>query len=152
MNNYRKAMSYAYKLDSTNYKDLVHSAYLSHYDRNNGENLFERHELYVLRAIKLQRHWQHQSRQFEIRGEKFIRNHTYYETDNPDNNTPDLILEKEEAYKNLLQQIDVFETREQLLQVITYKVAGYKQVEIADLMGISEALVSYYMKRLKSLI
>lgn len=153
MNNYKNALSYAFKLDSNNYRDLVHSAYLSHYDRNNGENLFDRHQGYIMKAIRWYRDYEWRSQQYEFRGERFVYEHqSYSEAYDPNYDSPDLILEKNEAYENLLKQINVFDTREQLIQILTYRVAGFSQKEIANLMGFTVSYISWQMKRLKQLI
>lgn len=161
MKNYRRALSYAYKLDSGNYRDLVHSAYLSHYERNNGENLFDKHELYVMRAIRWYRNYEWQSQQYEVRGERFVRNHSYYESYDPNTESPDIILENTEAYENLLKKIDVFttgqdysieKTRHYLLNILALRIKGFSNKEISHEMNLSESSVGYYVKKLKIMI
>lgn len=64
---YTNACRYAWKLDSSLAKDLVHDVWLNHYHRTS-RNLFDEQEHYVLRAIKW--HFYNSLKRFWYKGER----------------------------------------------------------------------------------
>lgn len=173
--NYKRAKSYAYKLDTNNYRDLVHNAYIQHYDRT-GKNLFDESDYYVMRLIKWVRNdeyrkfstvtkYQETDGKYEV-VDRYQRWHELPEL--ASNDAPDLAIEAEETYQSIIDKIQkyniLFDTRENLsnsvdveairqrmLQILTYKLAGYKNTEIASLMNLSSQVVGYYARKIKTL-
>lgn len=146
MKNYKKAKSYSWVLDHDYYIDRVHDAFIRHYNRT-GENLFDKSEYYVFRAVKYAKQYERQQTKQFVEAQEGL-----------DNRTPDRILEFKEEYQQLISAIQNQHQDgpskpliDELLQFIAYKVSGYDHHEIAYSMGISRQLVSYYYKRLKQI-
>jgi hypothetical protein len=154
MKGYHKAGSYLYKLDPVNYKDIRHDAYLSFY-KTTGENLFEQPEKLMIKVLKYTTFsfWRVKSRKTKIQlntegGEELAH---VCELVTPFHQViADELLNRYITLKNNLPDSRaVFTNNIRVLdQIMSYKLEGYNNKEIAEKLSVSKALVTYYLKQI----
>lgn len=159
-------MRYAYVLDSENYRDHVHSAYVYYADKT-GEDLFEQPLPYILRCVKFMWKWrwsnEHRNKVFEEYEEAenvYVTDPTNsikFVTSSKDN--PHQILESKEVIELIRKRVATYHSGGlssvdpmELVQVMDYLQHGYTGREIGKKMGISEQTASNHKKKIQALI
>lgn len=147
---YRKALRYAYVLDSQNQFDLVHNAFLYYYKKSNGGNLFEQVEPYVMRCVRYMWKWKYSNDTF---------NKQFIDFELSTNVTPLQLLESKEAVDQIYERVKSYPSTHPyslkssvLLEFLSFLERGYEVKEICVLMNISPQTASNYRKKLKQLI
>lgn len=143
--NYQKARSYAYKINKYIYMDVLHDAYVA-FHRTTGRNLFLEPRGKVLKMIKFTYMdlWKYNGRQG--------RSGTRVDFEPYTSVTPEDILIGKETLASL-HTIDraVFRKNPNTTNdIVSLKLSGYKNTEIAERLDITKALVSYYLRNLKT--
>jgi hypothetical protein len=147
---YYKASRYAYVLDSTDYRDLVHNAYLYYYKKSNGKNLFEEHEGFILRCVKWMWQWKYNVRKEFVEFNEQAINYT----------TPHLLVESEQQVKIVYDKVGSYHSGKNnrsldsklLLTTLTLLNNGYSQGEIAEQLDTSPQVVSGYVKKIRTIV
>lgn len=155
---YREAMGYAFKLDSQNYKDIVHDAYVKWYIKT-GDNLFEQHRGVITKTVKniffnslSSSKWMYDG---EIFSKEFLRI------------LSDVVDEEDFSGKvytpmveSPLVDIMVNDTMNHLAKILSERCndvlkmmsEGFKQNEIAEALHLSPALINIEVKKIKNIV
>lgn len=167
--NYKKALSYAYKLNSKLYRDICHDAYLKWYNKY-GTDLFEQHEGVVIKTIK-NTWWTNyiSPSRVMIKGERVSKQYLpfitgdYYDDDLSTNTTTlcNEITPEDEYIANELHdkivdyaeisQMNKGATIDPILYLTIYKyaLAGWSQTQISLFIEKSPAFVHNYFKKMR---
>jgi DNA-directed RNA polymerase specialized sigma24 family protein len=159
---YHVACSYAYTLDRFLYKDLVHTAWVNHHKRTGG-SLFDEAIPYILTAVKFVFRRHQQDFYFEWRRQRHLREWCSFENvEGQINNnlTPEQLLISKEFVESFESSLNNYKSNNnnaqeigpELREFTRLKVLGYKNVEIAKEMGVSPQVITYYSKKIKSMI
>jgi hypothetical protein len=154
---YDKARGYAYRLDSENSRDLVHTAYIKHYDKTGG-NMFDETMHYICWRIKmvwLTNYKKSITRNHENTQSRYVK----MDEDYFDNIPTSVFIEENIDYQtfigNFITNISVSntknETKETLFSVLALCLKGYRQVDIRKELNMSQQTVNLYIKRLRQL-
>ena len=160
---YQKALRYAAKCrrDNETHRDLVHDAWLKWYDKN-GTDLFLEPESTVMAVIK-RVYWNQLNKEgYMVKGVKHSKrvvSWVYpegYEAEGSNEmlrrgtQAPLDIANPEEIL--IAKELDIeIISKSPVLQIEVYKlvVQGYKGVEIAKILELTPAMVSWYFQRIK---
>jgi DNA-binding NarL/FixJ family response regulator len=156
MEQYTKAQGYAFKASPSNYKDLVHDAYVLWHDKT-GENLFERGNGTVISVVKnvIRESWNR--RYFIYEGEKHLRSSVSKDSFEDD-------YEIFEDWNNPHKELELKELQERLEDGLSPRTKlvldglsqGYKKHEVGEAVGISHTTltkeVNIIQKRLNTII
>lgn len=158
--NYQKAVGYAYHLDHSLAKDIVHDAFTKWFDKT-GKNLFDEHERTVISVVKKTwwtnyfgpsrivykgKKYPKRNRQFSEDGylspksaRWLMGRTTLYQSVTPEDEY--IAKEFDEWFRNCDNQTH--------LEIYLHAVEGYKPIEISKILGLSPQLVSYYFKKMR---
>lgn len=148
MEQYVIAQSYAFKASPTNYKDLVHDAYLLWYDKT-GTNLFERSNSTVISVIRNVLYEYRNRNYFLYDGERYTRSITSkdsFEDDFQlfeDSNNPEIQLEYKELEEALIKALP--ELSRKVLEGLKQ---GYKKGEIMEQLETSNVTITLAVKKI----
>ena len=163
---YKRANAYAFKCCPPLCKDILHTAFIRHYDRH-GTNLFERDIYVVLRWVKnvwfnelrsnrYQKDGELYNRQFITQSEEWAENCITLKSSYA---PPDSEVITKEFYQELFKRVDNYASGGissvdvgVLRRVVELYDEGYKNREIAEELGMSEQRTHYYKKKLKGII
>lgn len=150
---YRNALKYAKKLDPVNYMDLVHNAFVYYYGMSGGGNLFlDRPEPYVMRCVKFMHKWHYN---VEVKNKHFV------EVTEGDAMADDLVaeIESEDSIETMTENVaryssggTVSVSPEKLQKTLYYLNIGYSGNEVAEIMGVSAAVISYWRSKLQEIL
>lgn len=156
MDNYTKACRYAYKLDFTNYRDLVHDAFVSFWNTKQ-KNLFLEHEGFVMRVVKHK--WYDALRRGNyLINTKLGRNVVYTDV-KPNHKVTNITPEDILIAKDLKNRLDRFANSlpdmsgnrnsppETLRYIVKKKIEGYENHEIAEELGVSRNSIHHHLKK-----
>lgn len=157
---YDRACSYAWKCNPYLYKDLVHDAWVQYYTYR-GKNLFDQPDYYVFRVIRniWFNHLRSQTFMWKLqRYSKQNINLDDYELVSP-TLPPDKALTSKEFCEDVYNRVKSYHSGdrssvepEKLETVLTMLIHGYSNKEIGKHINASDAVVSYYKKKIKSII
>lgn len=164
---YKQCLAYAFKLDPILYRDLVHDAFITWFEKT-GKNLFEEENKTAIAVVK-RKWWQFlKSTRIKIGGQRGYYNPWTGESRNGKRGTltkrfADVKLMELPQMRNNVTPEDEYiakELHEQFLNVggglrlEIYKLAvmGYKQVEIASILDERPNLINYYFKQMRWMV
>jgi DNA-directed RNA polymerase specialized sigma24 family protein len=162
--NYRRALSYAFKCNPALYRDFVHQAYIQNYQKD-GSNLFEKDIYHILRYVRNVWFTYIRDSRFQYKGERYQRQ--FFDVDpevagsfTPTTHlTPDRLLISKEFVEEFWKQINNYNSGqnssievENLRTFVLLVEDGFKQKEIAELMGESVQRINYWSKKVKEIV
>lgn len=158
------ARSYLYKLDPDNHKDLCHDAYISYW-KGTGKNLFDESEGMITTVIKRtafsfwkSNSWQHnKERQGSRQFVQFIGGDEDGTVDDemiPHKFNPITPLDELVAQELLDKYYVLTETQREsrghnthiIRKILDMRIEGFNNKEIAEELGVTKSLVTYYVK------
>lgn len=155
--NYRKARSYSFKLDSELYRDILHDAYLAWWNKCE-RDLFDEHIGTIIKTVKYtffahlkNNVWFYNKvNQGQRKFVEFDENIFYATTPEDEYIATELLGEYMELINSVPKDRAVFTGNEETTkEILTKRLNGYTNKEIAEEMGISKALITYYLNRTK---
>lgn len=158
---YREALRYAYRLNQTHYKDIVHDAYLAYY-KSKGINLFDQHRGVITKTVK-NVYWNGFiiMKQFMWRGVKYPKVYWPLVEDfqhEPKNRGETCIVAKTtETPGDIMIFEDLLATIRGKLkpkqeEVYTKLLAGYSSAEIAEQVNTSRQLINHRVNKIRQVI
>jgi DNA-directed RNA polymerase specialized sigma24 family protein len=141
---YQKALRYAMKCNPAVYRDIVHDAYVTWFNKTNS-NLFDQPEGTVIKVVKYTHLKQTERNKYMSGGKWYPRVFQEFEEYMRYNK----ITPEDEYIASELEMHMIEFSAKQKLDVFLYAVQGLDQVTVAAMTGLSTALVNYYFKRMR---
>lgn len=165
--NYRRALDYAWVCCPPLHLDIVHTAFVKHFDKH-GTNLFEQNIFLVFGWIKNTWGAEILKGRYQYNKEVFTRQYSSITEDAPDSvclrstmAAPDAEIITKEFYEELFKRVENYQSGHPKGWTLDTKVLrrfldlideGYTFPEISEEMGISPQKLYYYKKKLKTII
>lgn len=147
LENYNKAKKYLYKVTPELYKDILHDAYLNYY-RRTGLNLFNQPNTNVIGVIRNQWYEELRKSLYKKNGERLPYIITEFDDHRYNPITPEDILVGKETLETVQQRTNQFEKPEIADYVLTLRIEGYDNKEIAEILNLSLHQVKRYVNNL----